>query len=156
MDICRICSLIVTFIELVAQKLTQNTKEQNFLGVGKVGINCYLCTTENLNNERTSKLAAYSTINLCFCVVLVWSNWQRREMEGKGLKMDRLENYLFHSVKHTLRYSGKPKCKIHCVHCLVVYNRAPVLKKLGNAARKSKKKVEWSTKIGELGSCGTL
>ena len=77
--------------ELVAQKLTQNTKEQNFLGVEKVGISCQLCTTENLNKERTSKLAAYSTINLCFCVLLVWNNCQKGEMGGKGLKLDRKE-----------------------------------------------------------------
>ena len=42
---------------------TEYTKEQNFLGVEKVGISCQLCTTENLNKERTSKLAAYSTNN---------------------------------------------------------------------------------------------
>ena len=39
-------------IELVAQKLTQNTKEQNYLGVENVGISCRLCTTENLNKEQ--------------------------------------------------------------------------------------------------------
>ena len=39
----------MAFIELVAQKLTQSTKEQNSLGVEEVGISCRLCTTENLN-----------------------------------------------------------------------------------------------------------
>ena len=39
----------MAFIELVAQKLTQSTKEQNSLGVEKVGNSCRLCTTENLN-----------------------------------------------------------------------------------------------------------
>ena len=42
----------MAFIELVAQKLTQSTKEQNSLGVEKVGISCRICTTENLNKEQ--------------------------------------------------------------------------------------------------------
>ena len=41
----------MAFIELVAQKLTQSTKEQNSLGVEKVGISCRLSTTENLNKD---------------------------------------------------------------------------------------------------------
>ena len=42
----------MAFIELVAQKLTQSTKEQNFLGVEEVGTSCRLRTTENLNKEQ--------------------------------------------------------------------------------------------------------
>ena len=91
MDICRICFLIMAFIELVAQKLTQNTKEQNSFWNGEGGYFLSNLYHRKAQKGTTSKLPAYRTFKLCFCVVLVWTTCQKGGMEGKGLKVDRLE-----------------------------------------------------------------